>query len=76
MLSLSTKASRCRSTATCVGNLSVPRYIDASLSGRGVFVAVLPRPFLVSPHDLAQAASLKTLPCEVQECCSCPVSTA
>ena len=32
---LSTKASRCRSTATCVGNLSVPRNIDFRLPVMG-----------------------------------------
>jgi len=75
-LSLSTKASRCRSTATCVGNFSVLRNIDFRLSVCGVLVAVLPSPLIVSPRNPAQTASLKALPCELQGFLSCSVSTA
>jgi hypothetical protein len=31
---------------------------------------------IVCPRDLAQGAALKTLPSELQEWCSCPVTAA
>src|SRR5258707_14200186 len=42
----------------------------------GVLVTVLPGPLFVSPRDLAQGASLKSLPSELQGNYSCPVRAA
>src|ERR1700679_392075 len=44
--------------------------------GCGVLVTVFPGPLLVGPRNLAQGASLKSLPREFQGCCSSPVNAA
>jgi hypothetical protein len=47
-----------------------------SFASCGVLVTVLPGPLFVSPRDLAQGASLKSLPSEYQGNYSCPVRAA
>src|ERR1700733_1125617 len=44
--------------------------------GCGVLVTVFPGPLLVGPRNLAQGASLKSLPREFQGSCSSPVNAA
>ncbi|HTF65221.1 MAG TPA: hypothetical protein VK638_21315 [Edaphobacter sp.] len=60
---MSTKASMVSRDRDLRGELFCAQVHRCVLAGRGVFVAVLPPPFIVSPRYLAQTASLKALPC-------------
>ncbi len=58
------------------GELFCAQEHRGSFAGCGVLVTVFPGPLIVGPRNLAQGASLKSLPREFQGCCSSPVSAA